>query len=331
MKHKEKRPEDSEVEVNKKSDRERGTNSKRKYDWRETTLVLGTSSVFAILGLGIFYWSNPDDGCYREGRGDLVGAEAQVSSSINNPMHKNNPALFLNRARFRRKQGNLEAAQSDLDQSLKLYESQKGNLFQTASVPNSVYLEQSEIHIADKKFREALDDCTKALKNQDRSEVHTQLSYVHEKLGELEKAEAESNLAVNLAKSESSSCCANPQEVALHERAKFFWRQERLDDALKDFDAAIGCGSCDGALYGRGAILSDKGQWQRALSDFNKAILIRERDYYFQDRGWAKLELKDYQGALNDFARAIQLNPDNKNATEGRQKAEKLMGKNSKS
>jgi lipoprotein NlpI len=99
--------------------------------------------------------------------------------------------------------------------------------------------------------------------------------------------------------------------VAFYNRGVARHRDNRLDEAFRDYDRALEIDSNYKAVYNnRGIINAIQGRTERALADFNKGIEMNPNfsDIY-TNRGNAHLMLKDYSKAIKDYSKAIELNP----------------------
>ena len=98
---------------------------------------------------------------------------------------------------------------------------------------------------------------------------------------------------------------------AYNDRGDVFTVQNKLDEALRDYNKAIELqDSYPSAYSNRGYILTKMHKYDQALKDLNKAIELRPKfDIAYNNRGnlYSKMAKKD--SALNDFNTAIELNP----------------------
>ncbi len=297
---------------------------------RDDWIKLGLLIVFlAILGAVVSFFT-PDNGKALEQSGKYKEAIEVISKSMQADRHKNNASLYVDRARNKRFLNDYAGAHADLDQAKDLIFVKKVSLpFVYASdVTKSFYIELSELYVAEGKHEKAVEDLKAAIQYADKSYYHTQLSWVYEEMKQLDKAEEEINLAVKLSRTEGKGRYdPDPYEVALHERAKFYWRQKRYDEAFKDFDAALAIVNCSSAFYGRGCMYLEKDDAESALKDFDSAISQASSpyDYYYRERGLTYMDLKKYPEALKDFEKTLELNPDNKDAVADKERCLKLM------
>ena len=98
--------------------------------------------------------------------------------------------------------------------------------------------------------------------------------------------------------------------VAFYNRGVSRHRDNRLDEAFRDYDRALEIDPGYKAVYNnRGIINALQGRPERALADFNKGIELNPNfaDIY-TNRGNAYYLQKDYDRAIKDYSKAIQIN-----------------------
>ena len=231
------------------------------------------------------------------------------------------------RARNKRVLQDLAGAQEDIDSALKMYTDHQGEwttIYPSFISYKKIYFEMARIYAAQGNYDKALEVLKKDMNSSNTSDIHSLTAWVYEEMKQTQKAEAEHDIAVKDSIPEYRSCKydPDPEEVARHLRADFYWRQNRADDAFKEYDAAIECSSdiCPGAYYGRGSMYLEKKEPAKALEDLNKAIgnVSKESSDYFHARGLAYMDLKDYKNALTDMEKALQINPENADAKSAR-------------
>lgn len=93
--------------------------------------------------------------------------------------------------------------------------------------------------------------------------------------------------------------------------AEYKLQQRDIEGAMADFTKAIEMNSkLAPAWYGRGVLLSNKGQLEKAMSDYTKAI---EADPKFAKAYFSRAILRSYQGqeqgALDDYTKAVESDP----------------------
>jgi tetratricopeptide (TPR) repeat protein len=93
-----------------------------------------------------------------------------------------------------------------------------------------------------------------------------------------------------------------------------FMRQERFEEAIRDYSKAISLGFTF-AYSNRGIIYGAQGELEKALFDFDKAIEVNPRDAIaYAYRGQVHQDSGEYEKARSDFDTAIKLNPYYKDA-----------------
>ncbi len=97
----------------------------------------------------------------------------------------------------------------------------------------------------------------------------------------------------------------------LNDRGVAKWRLKRFDEAIKDFNAAIGTDPKFVLAYNnRGNTYLEMARVKEALRDFNQAIkLVPDYAAAYNNRGNARQFKKDYRGALEDYRTAIRYLP----------------------
>lgn len=104
---------------------------------------------------------------------------------------------------------------------------------------------------------------------------------------------------------------------AYNSRANAFRMKGMLDEALEDANKAIELVKKTHPIhslyyYGRGLILSKKGEDDGAIQDFTTAIDLTPNNpnpYVYYERGKSRSKLNDKDGAIEDYRKAIELNP----------------------
>ncbi len=99
--------------------------------------------------------------------------------------------------------------------------------------------------------------------------------------------------------------------AALGNRGNAYARAGRYDNALADYDQAIGIDPKQAPLFlGRGTIFALKGTYQRALDDYDQALRLDPNfAQVYVVRGLLLSKLGQPERAAGDFAKARQLNP----------------------
>ncbi len=94
-------------------------------------------------------------------------------------------------------------------------------------------------------------------------------------------------------------------------RGQAFRRQEKFNEAYKDFDAAIGMKKdLHAAMYEYGLGYVAQQQWKKAIKQFDDAIKLSPEDaQYLYARCNAKSWAGDNAGARDDCRKAVKINP----------------------
>jgi len=120
----------------------------------------------------------------------------------------------------------------------------------------------------------------------------------------------------NSIKAYSTSLELNEYAGAYYNRGLAYAKQQRYNEAIKDFDKAIKLNSDYAEAYvGRGLAYAEQQKYDKAIEDYNKAIKLNPDDakaYY--NRGLAYVELGEHERAIKDFDKAIKLNSDDAKA-----------------
>ncbi len=150
------------------------------------------------------------------------------------------------------------------------------------------------------KAQESLDQ---ALRIERSTEAYQTLGLVHEKNNDFAKAEIAFNAAVEEARSPKV-------ETALHNRALFYWRNKKLDQALKDLQQGLDLSTCAEANAAKGYIYMEKLEYKRAIEEFSKSIETSQSAVAYHGRALAEMEDRSLlQAAATDLDKAIQIDP----------------------
>lgn len=113
-----------------------------------------------------------------------------------------------------------------------------------------------------------------------------------------------------------------------YNRANFARYQDRFEDAILDYSAAISLTpASSNSYYFRGLCYRSIGENERAFSDFSSAIKLDPNDaeaYY--GRGRCLTALKRYKEAVLDFSTAVELRPTFVNAIKKRAELYRFLG-----
>ena len=87
--------------------------------------------------------------------------------------------------------------------------------------------------------------------------------------------------------------------------------QNKIDDAIADYDRAIGLDPLQPDAYlNRGAAYEARGEWQKAIADYNRVLKISPDDpAAYNNRGNAKGGQGDWAAALADYEQSITIQP----------------------
>jgi len=101
-------------------------------------------------------------------------------------------------------------------------------------------------------------------------------------------------------------------EIAYYNRGLLFEKDNKYDEAIKDYSAAIQLTpNYFNALHNRALMLQKKGNYNEALSDFSKAIALRPDSVnVLVNRANLLLNLKRNEEAIKDYNQAITIQPD---------------------
>jgi tetratricopeptide (TPR) repeat protein/serine/threonine protein kinase len=139
------------------------------------------------------------------------------------------------------------------------------------------------------------------LKRPDHAHAYYCRSNAYRNLGELDKALADLNQAIELAPKSA---------LAWYGRGVVLGRLGRPREALADFSNAIGLDPGNAqAWYSRGVAYNALHQYEKSLADFSKAIELDPHPDALTARGNAYSSLKQIDKALADLSRAIELDP----------------------
>lgn len=182
------------------------------------------------------------------------------------------------------------------------------------------HLQDAEDALRENKVDDALAALDAAIQDDpDNGPAHFWRGRLRAGKGEFDKALPDLNAAIRL----------QPSADAFAHRGYVFQKQRQLDDALSDFNQSLRLDSNNYlALFLRGLLLGDLGDYKAAIGDLDAAITQQpENREALQARGQVhvmraqkedamrKDELED---ALKDFEHSIQLDPKDPNGHTGR-------------
>ncbi|MEM9542278.1 MAG: tetratricopeptide repeat protein, partial [Cyanobacteria bacterium P01_E01_bin.42] len=173
----------------------------------------------------------------------------------------------------------------------------------------AAYSDRCLLQIYQKKYQNAKDDCTLALRY-DRSNstayLHRGLAYYY--LGNYQDAIANYTRVVEL----------DPDKfTAYYNRALAYFELQNYERALQDYDRSLATNTPltpeqIGAVYNdRGLAYAKMGNLEQAISDLSVAIHCDRNnpDFYF-NRGYLGSQDKNYLAAIRDFSRALERDSD---------------------
>jgi tetratricopeptide (TPR) repeat protein len=103
----------------------------------------------------------------------------------------------------------------------------------------------------------------------------------------------------------------NPNTQLFYLRAKCYYRLERFEDAIADYDRLLSQQPSADGFYERGLAKYMAGRSIESLEDFDRAVEL-DPDYAFRyaSRGFIKAALGMVEAAIEDYQKAIELDPD---------------------
>ena len=207
---------------------------------------------------------------------------------------------------------NLEQAQKDLDQAIKI-----------APDYAEAYVNRANFWTVSNQPERAIADAERALKLAPKAPLAYFVRAGGEaKLGQYDKAIADYTEVLRL----------NPNAGAsvYGPRGHAYYRKRDYDRAIADYNEQIKLNPDDvGAYLNRGDALRSKGELASAGEDYGQAIrLAPDNPGGFGGRGQIRLFTHDFSGAVADFDTALKLNPNDVNSHINRGAALSLLGEN---
>ena len=207
---------------------------------------------------------------------------------------------------------NLEQAQKDLDQAVKI-----------APDYAEAYVNRANFWTVSNQPERAIADAERALKLAPKAPLAYFVRAGGEaKLGQYDKAIADYSEVLRL----------NPDAGAsvYGPRGHAYYRKRDYDRAIADYNELIKLNPDDvGAHLNRGDALRSKGDLAGAGEDYGQAIrLAPDNPGGFSGRGQIRLFTHDFSSAVADFDTAIRLNPNDVNSYINRGAALSLLGDN---
>jgi TonB family protein len=151
------------------------------------------------------------------------------------------------------------------------------------------------------EFQKARTDFDSALKLQpDNGDFYYSRAQVQDKLGETDKALADSTKATELITSTFGRSVAFAFRGSLHQK------QAKLEEAIKDYSEAILLAPDFAYHYGnRGKVYAELKEFNKAIADYGEAIrLDPKNEYFLRDRAKAYRELRQFDQATEDDSAA---------------------------
>lgn len=286
--------------------------------------ILLIATIVLCLTLGIVMAMHPSkSGIYLERKGKFAEAIQLYSDSMNNPLYKNDPRVYLARAYCNRRIRRFKAALEDLEIASRLAKTHWflygiPGLTTSHSIEYCVELERGWTYYKGESYEVALKHFSSALKLEKQASAYCGRAAVHEALGK--DAEALEDYA------QAIECgIAQDKELAYHERAIYYRNHDQTEEAISDLTTAVTTRPCMDAYIDRGKLYRKQGKNQEAVDDFSRAIRITSTELAYHERALAYFELKDFRAALSDIDRAIELDPTCKFARAKREKILKSM------
>jgi tetratricopeptide (TPR) repeat protein len=165
------------------------------------------------------------------------------------------------------------------------------------------YFGRANVHHANGRYDEAIDDCNNALRSDSKfSPAYRNRGVAWAVKGELDKAAADLDEAIRL----------DPQDaIAYFNRGLVRHAKGEYDLAIADCDVLLGMNSdLPWAFIIRGNARAAKGEHGKAVADFSTAIRLDPEDAMpYGNRGKARLAKGEYGKAKADFEEALRLEP----------------------
>jgi len=170
-------------------------------------------------------------------------------------------------------------------------------------VISNVFLNRSKIRSEEGDYRDALDDCNKAvLLNSRNPGAYCNRGVIFEKMEKVSESIKNYSLAISLNHKYSS---------AYYNRGSIFGVKGEYGKAIEDFSEAILINPVFTLSYFNRAIALKKvGEIEKAIQDYNKVIDIDpSHAQAYCNRGVAFAETGRHDDAISDFNKAIELDP----------------------
>jgi Flp pilus assembly protein TadD len=102
-------------------------------------------------------------------------------------------------------------------------------------------------------------------------------------------------------------------EVAYKNRGNFYGKLNRMDEALRDYQALIQLHTKDAKVYSNlGNIYALRGETEKALESYGQSIRMDSLSYEaYMNRGITYARIRNFNAALSDMNKALKLSPSN--------------------
>lgn len=234
-----------------------------------------------------------------------------LDKAMQNPLLKNDPRVLLVKASVLRQKKDFKASLKEVQAALAIHK--KYPLLWAYKSFGVEHMLLSDIYYQEALCYIELNDQETALKALDDAisveidpETLYQRALVLEYLGEFRDAEADFKLAIE------KTIDPVKKEVALHNRADYFLRQNKNDLATIDFKAALSQNECADALFQLGRLALSNELYDQASDYFNKSIEKEETVKALRLRALTHSKKEEWHEAKSDLDKALKLEPDNK-------------------
>jgi serine/threonine-protein kinase len=243
----------------------------------------------------------------------LTEAETDFQKALQlNPDEDARYVLFLTRGILRFNQGELKCAEADFRSAIALRPEQY-----------NAYLNRAQVYLAQGRFEAATEQVKTALKFQPPIQVvasyHLQRGRTLLQNKKYEEAVEACTAALKLAPQQAS-----PHEV--YGRALLaLGHYEQAEKSFDQYLQKRGERTTD-LFRGRGLARMKLGRYPEAVEDYTRALELAPDGDIYQHRGWAHFFSDAWKLALRDFSKAIELDPAAGDAYTGRGLARVLLG-----
>jgi tetratricopeptide (TPR) repeat protein len=201
--------------------------------------------------------------------------------------------IYLSRANYRGREGDLPGAADDYTKAIGINPS--------FAFEYAAYYGRGHIYDLTGDLRSALADYTRSISlNPKYADVYNARGWDYFQTGDATSALHDLNSAIAL----------NPSfGAAYNNRGWLYYRRGNAKQAMLDFSEAIGSApGFDKPYYNRALIFSGQGSYTSAIADYNTLVkLTPDSDLPYYLRGVAHLNLKDTAAACQDWSKAGEL------------------------